>query len=62
MNKFVLVSAVDQRPYWSYQSADQLRALYKTNEFRLSEVEEFIESSRPGHFIALDDKLLFRVV
>lgn len=47
--------------HWSYQSPEQLRSLYKNDELRLDEVEEFILSSKPGHFIPLDKKLLFRV-
>ena len=47
--------------HWSYQSQEQLCNLYKKDELRLPEVEEFIETSKPGHFIPLDKKLLFRV-
>lgn len=65
MNKFVLVGYIitvnGNDIHWSYQTPEQLRNLYKNNELRLPEVEEFIESSKPGHFIPLDKKLLFRV-
>jgi hypothetical protein len=65
MNEFVVVSPLllEGRPkvLWVYQTPEQLRNLCK-DEFRRTELEEFLENSKPGHFIALDESnLLFRV-
>jgi hypothetical protein len=62
VNEFVMVSPMGQVVAWAYVTAELLRARYKDDEMRLPEVEEFIENSKPGHFIALDEgHLLFRV-
>lgn len=62
MNEFVLVSPMGQTVMWSYVTPDNLRARYRDDEMRGPEVDEFIETSRPGHFITLGEShLLFRV-
>lgn len=62
MNEFVLVSPMGQAVAWAYVTPESLRVRYKNDAMRLPEVEEFIENSKPGHFIALDEAhLLFRV-
>ena len=60
MNEFVMVSPMGQAVNWHYVSVDALKCRYAGTE-RYDEVIDFIETSRPGHFIPLDHNLLFRV-
>jgi len=62
MNNFVLVSAMGAAVNWSYTNPESLRRRYENDELRRPELEEFIKTSKPGHFIPLGSShLLFHV-
>ncbi len=60
MNEFVIVGR-KMEALWSYISPFALECQY-AGTLRYDDVKHFIASSKPGHFIPLDnDNLLFRV-
>lgn len=61
MNEFVIIRPWwDKNLLWSYVSPDALLSQY-AGTMRYDEIAHFIKTAKAGHFIPLDDSLLFRV-